>query len=70
MVLSPTGKIVASVRLTEPNAFGSEGSPDGKESTFANWQYPGVAYYAQETFASIAYHYGLFALLRPQHTRP
>lgn len=68
-VLSPTGKIVASLRLVDPNDYGHPGSPDRKESTFQEWQYPGVAYYRQETFASIAYDLGLISLLRPQHTK-
>lgn len=68
-VLSPTGKIVASLRLVEPNHYGHPGSPDGKESNFPDWQYPGVTYYRQETLASIAHDLGLISLLRPQHTQ-
>ena len=68
-VLAPTGKIVASLRLTEPNGYGSQGSPDGKESNFSQWQYPGVAYYRHSTIAALALKCGLSTMRRPQHTQ-
>lgn len=68
-VLSSKGTILASFRMAEGNAYGSPGSTDLKDSTVSVWQYPGIAWYTQQTICSIAHYHGMIALLRPDYTR-
>ena len=68
-IISSTGKVVASFRLTDPNEYGSSGSPDGKESSCSGWQYPGTTFYRYSTIADIANANGFISSLRPQHTQ-
>lgn len=46
-VLKKGGKVLFSLRLTKPNAYGHKGSK--KESLENMWQYPGVSYFHKET---------------------
>lgn len=48
-VLAPGGRIVASIRLAEGNAYGSTGSPDKRDSMSETWQYPGVSWFELAT---------------------
>jgi SAM-dependent methyltransferase len=46
-VLKPQGKLLFSIRLTGPNAYGCE---ESYQETYATeWQYPGVSYFDKET---------------------
>lgn len=73
-VMAPTGKIVASIRLAEGNAFGSPGTPDKKDSMDEEWVYPtkedpaGVSWFSWETVQKQADAHGLVARLVPEHT--
>lgn len=60
-VLAPGGKICASLRLAEGNAFGSTGHPDGVDSMDEEWQYPGVSFFTWKTIAAAAARVGLVA---------
>lgn len=68
-VLSPNGKIIATIRLSEGNAWGSHGCPGQRDSECKEWQYPGVSWFTLETISRKAYRCGLLALLRPQYTQ-
>jgi cyclopropane fatty-acyl-phospholipid synthase-like methyltransferase len=68
-VLSPGGRIVASIRLAEGNAFGSEGSPDGRDSMHDEWQYPGVSWFTLDTVQRTAKAHGLDVAVKPEYTR-
>lgn len=46
-VLKEGGKVLFSIRLTEPNSFSN--LPIQKESTTDQWQYPGNTFFKQET---------------------
>lgn len=46
-VLKDGGKVVFSIRLTEPNEYGGEGAEH--ETRSENWVYPGVSYFDKET---------------------
>lgn len=67
-VLSPQGRIVASLRLAEGNEYGSSGSPDGDDSHDAEWVYPGVSWFKMETVVETAANQGLRADYRPDYT--
>lgn len=67
-VLAEGGKICASLRLAEGNAFGSQGSPDGRDSMDEQWQYPGVSWFTRNTVESTADRIGLRATYRPDYT--
>jgi SAM-dependent methyltransferase len=73
-VLAPGGKIVASIRLAEGNAFGSPGSRDKKDSMDKEWVYPtdadpaGVSWFTLETVNREADACGLVARVVPAYT--
>jgi cyclopropane fatty-acyl-phospholipid synthase-like methyltransferase len=46
-VLKEGGKVVFSIRLTEPSEYGNEGALE--ESHSETWQYPGCSFFAEET---------------------
>lgn len=46
-VLKDGGKVVFSIRLTEPNAYGGEGAD--RETHAEEWQYPGCSFFNKET---------------------
>lgn len=67
-VLAPQGRIVASIRLAEGNAYGSPGTPDKQDSMFKDWQYPGVSFFKMSTIVSTADALGLAAVHKPEYT--
>lgn len=67
-VLSPHGKVIASIRLAEGNAFGSEGALDKNDSRHQEWQYPGVSWFKQSTVVEVAGRYGFKVQLKPEYT--
>jgi SAM-dependent methyltransferase len=67
-VLAPGGRIVASIRLAEGNAYGSSGTPDGRDSMHEEWQYPGVAWFARATVEETAARHGLAVTVTPEYT--
>lgn len=62
--LAPTGKIFASLIPAEGNPYGSDGTPDKKDSNDEEWVYPGVSFFTRETIAKEADAAGLVATLR------
>jgi histo-blood group ABO system transferase len=46
-VLKPGGKVIFSLRLTEPNKYGNKGAPTETKDIF--WQYPGNSYFDKKT---------------------
>lgn len=52
-VLTPGGRILASLRFYEGNHVGSTGY-QGSEEDFKEWQYPGVSYFKRSTVERIA----------------
>lgn len=68
-VLSSRGKIVATIRLSEGNPWGSPGHPQFRDSMDTEWQYPGVSWFTLESISRKANRYGLLALLRPVYTQ-
>jgi cyclopropane fatty-acyl-phospholipid synthase-like methyltransferase len=46
-VLKKNGKVIFSIRLTEPNEYGNEGAP--KETRAQEWQYPGCSFFDEST---------------------
>jgi SAM-dependent methyltransferase len=68
-VLRPTGRIVASIRLAEGNAFGSPGTPDKEDSRHDEWQYPDVSWFTLATVQQTAARYGLSAAVKPEYTQ-
>lgn len=56
-VLKIGGKALVSVRLSEGNAYGSEGTPDKQDSGDLEWVYPGVSYFSLTTFRNVAENY-------------
>jgi len=67
-VLVPQGKILSSIRLADGNAFGSTGTPDGKDSMHQEWQYPGVSWFTMETVQEFSSQHGLEATRKPEYT--
>jgi SAM-dependent methyltransferase len=67
-VLAPAGRIIASIRLAEGNAFGSIGSPDGRDSHDESWVYPGVSWFTFATVEREARSEGLEVSLKPEYT--
>lgn len=67
-LLNPHGKILSSIRLADGNAFGSTGTPDGKDSLHQEWQYPGVSWFTMETVQEFAARNGLLATRKPEYT--
>lgn len=68
-VLAKEGKILASIRLAEGNHFGSEGTPNKKDSLDDEWVYPGVSYFTKETIEKTAGKFGLTVSYRDDFTR-
>jgi hypothetical protein len=66
--LTPTGRILASIRLAEGNAFGSSGTPEKKDSMDQVWQYPGVSWFALTTVKQTAANEGLVTVSVPEYT--
>ena len=46
-VLKEGGKVIFSLRLTQPNPYGNSGSPE--ETKSPNWVYPGVSFFHLDT---------------------
>ncbi|HXQ52390.1 MAG TPA: class I SAM-dependent methyltransferase [Stellaceae bacterium] len=67
-VLAPGGRVLASLRLAEGNAYGSAGTPDKKDSLHQEWQYPGVTWFTLPTVIQMADAHGLTALHIPEYT--
>jgi hypothetical protein len=67
-VLASDGKILASIRLAEGNAFGSPGSADRRDSRYGEWQYPGVSFFTLDTVERAAAAAGLKARVKPEYT--
>ncbi len=53
--LKSGGKVIFSLRLTEPNQFGNKGA--AAESKDAEWQYPGNSYFDKQTIINEASQY-------------
>ncbi|MDE3085972.1 MAG: class I SAM-dependent methyltransferase, partial [Acidobacteriota bacterium] len=67
-VLSPDGRIVASIRLAEGNEYGSSGAPDGVDSMDEAWVYPDVSYFSESTLRKAATDAGLDVRVEPSYT--
>jgi cyclopropane fatty-acyl-phospholipid synthase-like methyltransferase len=67
-VLRPRGRVLASIRLAEGNAFGSPGSPDKRDSMNDEWQYPGVSWFTLKTVQRTADIHGLDVVVKPEYT--
>ena len=67
-VLRPAGRILASIRLAEGNAYGSQGSPDKADSRDEEWRYPDVTWFTLETVEETAARHGLTATVKPEYT--
>jgi cyclopropane fatty-acyl-phospholipid synthase-like methyltransferase len=67
-VLAPGGRILASIRLAEGNAYGSAGTPDGRDSFDEEWQYPGVVWFSRPTVEEVAEQHGLDVVVKPEYT--
>ena len=68
-VLRPGGRILASIRLAEGNAYGSPGTPDKDDSRHDEWVYPGVSWFKFETVQETAQRHGLTVTVKPEYTR-
>lgn len=68
-MLAPEGKIIASIRLSEGNPYGSPGHPQREDSLFQEWQYPGVSFFRLETVSRAAAMFNLVPMLVPEYTR-
>jgi len=67
-VLAPRGRILASIRLAEGNAYGSAGTPDKEDSRHEKWEYPGVSWFKLSTVARTAEGQGLTSTYVPEYT--
>jgi cyclopropane fatty-acyl-phospholipid synthase-like methyltransferase len=67
-VLAPGGRILASIRLAEGNAYGSGGASDREDSMDEEWQYPGVSWFKLSTITKMATIQGLSAVHIPEYT--
>jgi cyclopropane fatty-acyl-phospholipid synthase-like methyltransferase len=67
-VLEQNGRILASIRLAEGNAYGSKGSPDRKDSMFKKWKSPGFSFFTLPTVVETAKKQGLVAEYKPEYT--
>ena len=67
-VLRPEGRILASIRLAEGNAYGSEGTPDRNDSLDDEWQYPGVTWFRLATVEQAAADFGLCVEVKREYT--
>ncbi len=68
-VLQSQGRILASIRLAEGNAYGSPGAPDGDDSMDAEWQYPDVSWFKFDTVERVAAQHGLTVVVKPEYTQ-
>ena len=66
-VLAPSGRVLASIRLAEGNAYGSEGTPDRKDSMHEAWEYPGVTWFKLSTVSETADKEGLETEYLPEY---
>lgn len=66
-VLAPGGRVLASIRLAEGNAYGSSGTADN-DSMHEEWQYPGVSWFSLSTIVKAANTEGLTAVHLPNYT--
>jgi glycosyltransferase involved in cell wall biosynthesis/protein-L-isoaspartate O-methyltransferase len=67
-VLAPNGKILASLRLSEGNEWGSVGN-SSLDSNDTVWQYPGNSWFKLSTVQEVAAACGLVATLKPEYTQ-
>ena len=67
-VLRPDGRVVASIRLAEGNAYGSSGTPDGEDSLDEEWQYPDVSWFKLDTVERTAARHDLDVVVKPEYT--
>jgi cyclopropane fatty-acyl-phospholipid synthase-like methyltransferase len=67
-VLEQNGRILASIRLAEGNAYGSKGSADKKDSMFKKWKNPGFSFFTLSTVVETAKKQGLVAEYKPEYT--
>jgi cyclopropane fatty-acyl-phospholipid synthase-like methyltransferase len=67
-VLAPGGRILASIRLAEGNAYGSSGAPDREDSKDETWQYQSVSWFKLLTVREAAESHGLGAVHVPEYT--
>ena len=67
-VLAPEGRILASIRLAEGNAYGSSGTPDREDSRDETWQYQSVSWFKLATVREAAEKQGLRAVHIPEYT--
>jgi len=67
-VLAPGGRILASIRLAEGNAYGSSGTPDREDSRDETWQYQAVSWFKLSTVKDAAEKQGLVAVCIPEYT--
>ena len=67
-VLRSQGRILASIRLAEGNAYGSPGTPDGDDSMAEEWQYPDVSWFRFDTVERTAAKHGLTVVVKPEYT--
>jgi len=67
-VLAPNGRIVASLRLSEGNEYGNNGTPDKGDSMYKTWQYPTVSFFKLSTVMRTAEKFGLVATHVPEYT--
>jgi cyclopropane fatty-acyl-phospholipid synthase-like methyltransferase len=67
-VLRPEGRILASIRLAEGNAYESTGTPDGRDSHDEEWQYPDVSWFRLDTVERTAVGHGLRVEVKPEYT--
>jgi cyclopropane fatty-acyl-phospholipid synthase-like methyltransferase len=66
--LNRGGKAVASLRLTEPNKFGSKGSREA-DRDFLDWVYPGNSYFNRQTVVAEGEKRGFRVRFDPELTR-
>ncbi len=63
-VLAPSGKIFASLFLSEGNDFGNVGTKDREDSRDTEWVYPGCSFFTHKTIQQFAQDAGLKAEYR------
>jgi len=66
-VLKKDGKVIFSLRLTEPNQYGNRGAKE--ESRSEQWVYPGNSYFHKETVIEEASKWFSKVELKPEFTR-
>jgi len=67
-VLAPGGRILASIRLAEGNAYGSSGTPDREDSRDETWQDQSVSWFKFSTVREAAQKQGLTAVQILEYT--